>query len=77
MPRPKKERGRPMKRRYPPRIDATPEQIAKTMFQASLTGVSDVEEHTYHCIACHRPVYYPETLYEAGNCKNCTIVPLR
>ena len=77
MPRPKKERGRPMERRYPPRIDATPEQIAKTMFQASLTGVPDVEEHTYRCIVCRRAVYYPETLYDAGNCKNCTIVPLR
>ena len=31
MPRKKKGRGRPMKRRYPPRVDATAEEVAKAM----------------------------------------------
>ena len=31
-PRPKKERGRPLKKLYPPRVDATPEDMAQAMF---------------------------------------------
>ena len=30
----KKPRGRPMKKGYPPRIDATPEEIARTVLNA-------------------------------------------
>ena len=30
--REKKERGRPLKKRYPPRVDATPEDMAQAMF---------------------------------------------
>ena len=29
MPKPKKERGRPLKRPYPPRVDATAEEMAR------------------------------------------------
>ena len=32
MPRKKKERGRPVEKGYPPRIDATPEEIAQAFF---------------------------------------------
>ena len=32
MPKRKNERGRPMKNLYPPRIDATPEDMAQAMF---------------------------------------------
>ena len=32
MPKRKKERGRPMKRPYPPRVDARPEDMAQAMF---------------------------------------------
>lgn len=35
MPRQKKERGRPV-RGYPPRIDATPDQIAAVVLRAGL-----------------------------------------
>ena len=35
MPRPKKERGRPMENKLPPRIDATPEAIAEAFFPVS------------------------------------------
>ena len=31
MPKRKKERGRPMKRPYPPRVDATPEEMAQAV----------------------------------------------
>ena len=71
MPRPKKERGRPMKRRYPPRIDATPEQIAKTMFQTLSEDVSDAGPQVYRCEVCRRAVYYPEILYKGGLCVVC------
>ena len=35
MPRPKKERGRPLEKPYPPRIDATPEQLAQAFFSGA------------------------------------------
>lgn len=66
----KKERGRPMELRYPPRIDATPEEVVQAMFRAGpVTG--PVSGRTYYCGACQRAVYYPEVLYRDGLCTGC------
>ena len=34
----KNPRGRPMKKGYPPRIDATPEEIARAVLKGELEG---------------------------------------
>ena len=72
MPRPKKERGRPMERHYPPRIEASAEEIAQVFMKTPPRGGrEDVEIREYRCAACARTVNYPETLYKAGHCKDC------
>ena len=63
--------GRPMKRRYPPRIDATPEELAQAMFRAPADMAVDTER-VYRCGGCGREVGYPETLYRDGRCEGCT-----
>ena len=67
---PNKEMGRPLERRYPPRVDATPEEIAQAMFRGP-PPKGPVVPRTYHCTACERAVYYPETLYRNGRCETC------
>ena len=73
MPKPKKERGRPLKRPYPPRVDATAEDMARAMF-ATPAG-RDWEylksEPAYRCVDCGREVKYPDTLYRDGRCEAC------
>ena len=70
MARKKKERGRPMELRYPPRIDATAEELAQAMFRAGpIKG--PVVEKIYTCADCKREVYYPEILYRDGRCEKC------
>ena len=69
MPRRKKERGRPMKRGYPPRIDATPEQVVQALFRTP--SQTELEEREYRCSECGRGVYYPETLYNDNRCSEC------
>ena len=73
MPRKKKERGRPMKRRYPPRIDATPERIANVVLNAKRPPrFGDAPKRTeYRCVDCGRTVAYPETLFCDGRCEEC------
>ena len=67
----KKALGRPMEKGYPPRIDATPEELAQAMFRASLDTVVDTDK-VYHCKECAREVNYPEILYRDGRCEGCT-----
>ena len=70
MPRPKKERGRPLEKPYPPRIDATPEQLAQAFF----SGPQDTLSRSmpdYRCAVCRREVHYPESLYNDGRCEGC------
>ena len=62
----KKERGRPMEKKYPPRIDATAEELAQAMFRAG-----PVVEKVYTCADCKREVYYPEILYRDNRCEEC------
>ena len=73
MPRKRKERGRPMKRTYPPRINASPELLANVVLNAKRPARfgSDPERTEYRCADCDRPVAYPETLYEDGRCGDC------
>ena len=74
--RKKKERGRPLKRRYPPRVDATAEEMAQAMFalpsdhqwEYPKAGPDGPE---YRCADCGREVRYPETLYRDGRCEAC------
>ena len=73
MPRKRKERGRPG-RKYPPRIDATAEEMAQAIFR--LPANHDWEYETdggkvYRCVGCEREVYYPEMLYRDGRCEAC------
>ena len=69
--REKKERGRPMERPYPPRIDATPEEIARLALNGGRPK-GNVKALVYRCAGCGREVSYPETLYRDGRCEGCT-----
>ena len=76
MPKPKKERGRPMKKRYPPRVDAKPEDIAQAMFSLPAGRKWEYMEAgpdgtVYRCADCQREVNYPDTLYRDGRCEAC------
>ncbi len=70
MPRKKKELGRPV-RGYPPRIDATPEQLARVLLNAGRSTKPIKGNKVYRCVDCDRAVYYPETLYNDGRCPEC------
>ena len=68
MPRRKKERGRPSKP-YPPRIDATPEEALRAMFNTPpSTAIGHRESR---CSDCEREVYYPDMLYRDNRCSEC------
>ena len=74
----KKERGRPMKLRYAPRIDAKPEEMARAMFSLPADHQWEYEKtggKTYRCHDCQREVAYPETLYRDGRCASCHKAP--
>ena len=64
----KKELGRPGPK-YPPRIDATPEEIAERFL--SIPGTAKVDEREYRCGACGVVVHYPKVLYRSGGCSEC------
>ena len=74
MPRKKKERGRPIEHRYPPRTDATVDELVEAFFRAGPATAVD-ESREYNCGACGREVYYPEVLYRDGRCEQCREVP--
>ena len=77
MPKRKKiERGRPIERKYPPRVDATPEEMAQAMFSLPAGRKWKYKEAgpdgtVYRCTDCEREVYYPDTLYRDGRCETC------
>ena len=77
MPRKKKQRGRPLERGYPPRIDATPEEIAKAFFRKSSAAKPVEPGKTYRCTSCKKPVTYPAVLYRDGRCESCTKAPVK
>ena len=65
-----KPRGRPVKKLCPPRIDATPEEIARAVLKGG-RPTGRVKSRDYRCAACGRAVYYPETLHNDGRCPEC------
>ena len=74
MPRPKKPRGRPLLRKYPPRIDATAEEMAQAMFALPANHkwqYMEMRDPIYRCAECSRVVNYPDTLFRDGRCKEC------
>lgn len=74
MVRQKKARGRPTVHPLPPRIDATPEEMAKSLFALPADHTWQYEQdggRVYRCSACEREVHYPETLYRDGRCAEC------
>ncbi len=66
----KKERGRPMELRYPPRIDASPEELARILLNAG-PATGKVSGRDYFCRDCGRQVAYPEVLYRDDRCEEC------
>lgn len=68
-----KERGRPMKRRYPPRTDAPAEELAQALLNLPADHSFSYldEEPDYRCSACGQEVHYPKTLYRNGRCEAC------
>ena len=63
-----KERGRPSKP-YPPRIDATPEEALRAMFNTPPSTA--IEHRESRCSNCGREVYYPDMLYRDNRCSEC------
>ena len=70
MSRKKEERGRPV-RGYPPRIDATPDQLAEVLLRVGRPTEPIDDSKVYRCVVCKRDVYYPDTLYNDGGCPEC------
>ena len=75
MGRKKKERGRPVENVLPPRIDATPEEIADKFFQFPSEPRYLRETPEYRCVSCKSVVSYPDVLDRAGQCSGCASAP--
>ena len=75
----RRDLGRPMERSYAPRIDATPEEMARAMFSLPAGHQWQYEKDggkVYKCADCGREVAYPETLYRDGRCEDCHQAPV-
>ena len=59
-----------MTAKYPPRIDATPEELVRVLLNSGPPKGS-VKGLDYPCVKCGREVAYPETLYNYGRCEGC------
>ena len=70
MPRTKKQRGRPA-RPLPPRIDATPEELARAVLSAGRPTTAVDDSKVYRCRSCGQTVQWPATLYNDGRCEDC------
>ena len=69
MPRKKRGHSGP---KYPPKIDATAEEMAQAVLQLPAKRRSDYKDvNRLQCVACKRSVYFPETLYQDGRCGDC------
>lgn len=75
MARKKKARGRPAQP-MPPRVDTTPEEIARVFMRTPPPGPDVDLNAVYLCSECQREVYYPEVLYRDGRCAEHTSRPL-
>ena len=63
----KNPQGRPA-RKYPPRIDATPEEIAYVVLNAGRPKES-VKDKDYSCGGCEREVHYRDQDYALNVCR--------
>ena len=79
-PKRKKARGRPA-RPLPPKVDATPEEMARAIFALPADHEWEYDkpdiQPIYRCKACKRLVKYPETLYRDRRCKDCRKAPVK
>ena len=70
----KKPMGRPA-RLYPPRIDATADELVTRMFSLTPAQSEAIRKNPqvreYRCVGCQRLVGYPETFYDDGRCEQC------
>ena len=65
-----REMARTMKvRGYPPRIDATMEQIADVMLTTAPPSATVTQD--YRCAECERIVAWPEVLFADHLCEDC------
>lgn len=74
MPRKKKERGRPPSKPLPPRIQATPEQLAQALFAMPAYHKWKYLENgppDYRCAECGTEAQYPQVLTQSGLCQDC------
>ena len=65
---------RPMTMRYPPRTDATAEELAQALFVLPQDPEWQHENDggtEYRCVGCGEAVHYPDTLTRAGLCAPC------
>ena len=59
---------------YPPRVDATPEEIAQAVLGLPVSHQWEYQQEdgpVYECGGCGQKVHYPETLYRDGLCEAC------
>ena len=61
--------GRPAIHPLPPRIDASPEDIARAFFRAPVT--TNTKPRKYYCNSCGSQITYPEILFDDGKCSVC------
>ena len=73
MPRKPKERGRPVEHPLPPRIDATPEEIAEAFFRFPMD--QELPEREYRCRQCGEVIHYPAVLDRDERCSRCARAP--
>ena len=52
----------------PPRIDTSPEEIARALLRAP---VKPVEYREYRCVVCGEIVEWRDVLFEDGRCAEC------
>ena len=61
-------------RPLPPRIEATPEEMARAMFRLPADHQWQYEQESgaeYRCTHCRQEVAYPEALYNNSRCEQC------
>ena len=66
----KEEAGPANGTQVPPKIDATPEEVAQVLLNAGPVK-GPVSGRNYYCVDCKRQVAYPETLYNDNRCAGC------
>ena len=72
--RKKRQMGRPG-RLYPPRVDATADELVGAMFRLTPEQSEAIRKtpqgREYRCVDCNRLVGYPEIFYADNRCESC------